>query len=233
MTTSSREQAHTEGRVLLEAIANGLPDEIDAQEAILSMRDGGSADWKQMEWIGFYPEFWFVQNLQSKVEAAHGPKFGNMSFDIERQFVWDLKAHSSNATKTSDWAPLNDVEAITDCIPKHDGVGFLVISGPCTYDSDGVFKDWHENLKGGPSEYSKKNAQRGAASRRRKTKFAPDHFVAFRFETISDIDRAQSEGWIKGFQNGMRNSNGKPRRQKLMVKLSGIGEWALVSEIRR
>lgn len=42
-----------EGRLLVRKISETLPAKINAKEAILSMKEGGSRHWKQMEWIGF------------------------------------------------------------------------------------------------------------------------------------------------------------------------------------
>lgn len=220
-----------EGALLLNMIADGLPSTIDGREAVRAMKDGGSPNWRQMEWIGFYPEFWFHSEVAPRIGAKWGPRFGNMTFDIQREHVWDLKSHSSDG---SNWAPLNDVQSVEECIATHGGVGFLILSGPCSYDDDGgSFKVWHQTLKGGMSWYSIKIAARGARSRRRKTSFQPDHFIAFRFSSIDDIERAREENWLKGFQKGMRNSNDRSRREKIMVDVDRISDWALVEEIRR
>jgi len=233
MNESTPDFAFAEGKLILEVMAERLPVEIDARQAITEMRDGGSSHWRQMEWIGFFPEYWFAEYLQTELATTSGPRFGNMTFDIKRKFVWDLKAHSNNSGGSRSWAPLNDVDAIVDCINQHDGVGFLVLSGPCTYDTNGEFKKWHDCLKGRESTYVKKNAERGAPSRRRKISFQPNHLICFRFNTVDDVGRSQREGWIKGFQTGMRNSNGVPRRTKLQVDLKAIPEWALIGEIHR
>lgn len=231
MTAKTASDPRAEGQLLLTAIADGLPIVIDGKQAIAAMKDGGSSHWRQTEWIGFYPEFWFDTNVAEALNAKRGPTFGNMSFDIQRDHVWDLKAHAAGK-KT--WAPLNDVEAIEGCINDFGGVGFLVISGPCTYDDDlATFKSWHVSLSGGPSDYSRRIAARGAKSRRRKTSFSPDHLLAFWFSSMTDVKRARNEGWIKGFQTDMRNSNDNPRRAKIQVDLANIGDWALIHEIQR
>lgn len=231
MTATTANDPHAEGQLLLTAIAEGLPIVIDGKQAITAMKDGGSSNWRQTEWIGFYPEFWFETNVAEELDAEHGPTFGNMSFDIQRDHVWDLKAHAAGKRT---WAPLNDVEAIEGCINDFGGVGFLVISGPCTYDDDlATFKSWHVSLSGGPSDYSRRIAARGAKSRRRKTSFRPNHLLAFWFSSMTDVKRARSEGWIKGFQTDMRNSNDTPRRAKIQVDVANIGDWALIHEIRR
>lgn len=230
MIDAGSSNARDEGRLLLRSFAQGLPDVINARDAILSMKEGGSRNWRQMEWIGFYPEYWFESNLADELGAQTGPKFGNTTFDIQRNHVWDLKAH---ATGNSSWAPLNDIQAVEECITRHGGVGFLVLSGPCTYDEDGSFKVWHENLNGGRSEYSISIEKRGAKSRRRKTSFQPDHLIAFRFDSFEELSKARMEGWLKGFQEGMRNSNDSARRAKIMVNVDDIAAWALIEEIRR
>jgi len=231
MPRRSTIQPRDEGQLLLTVIANGLPLVIDGKEAITSMKTGGSLHWRQMEWIGFYPEYWFETNVAAGLNAQRGPTFGNMSFDFRREHVWDLKAHAEGK---STWAPLNDIEAVEGCIADFGGVGFLVMSGPCTYDDErGTFKNWHVSLSGGPSDYSRRIAARGAKSRRRKTSFSPDHFLAFWFSSMDDVVRARREGWIKGFQTDMRNSNDVPRRSKIQVDLANIGDWALIHEIRR
>lgn len=160
-----RTDPKTEGQTILRAIAENFPEVIHAKQAITLMKDGDSPNWRQMEWIGFYPEFWFTSNLALELDVESGPRFGNVTFDLAREHVWDLKAHSAMG---SSWAPLNDVEAITECIETRGGVGFFVLSGPCEYDSDGSFKNWHDNLKGGPSAYSGRVAARGGRSRRRR-----------------------------------------------------------------
>ena len=228
--TAAVSHARAEGQLIIRAMARRLPDVIDGKEAILAMKAGGSTNWRQMEWIGFFPEFWFERNLAVELDSQVGPKFGNVVFDVKRQFVWDLKAHSQGANH---WAPLNDVEAVTKCIVEFDGVGFLVVSGPCDYDTDGQFKRWHDEVKGGRSKYSLAGDAVGRLGRTRKTSFRPNHLLAFRFATLEDLNRAQGEGWIRGFQKGMRNSNDQPRREKIMVNLESIPSWALIDEVRR
>jgi hypothetical protein len=226
------ESALAEGSLILQAIDEVLPPVLEARESITEMKHGGSRHWKQMEWIGFYPEFWFAINLQDQLDATRGPEFGNGSFDIQRQFVWDLKSHSTSAT-SADWAILNDVEAVGRCVTEFDGIGFIILSGPCDYDEDGSFKCWHDGLKGKPTAYQRANEARGARSRKRKIRFRPNHLLALRFDNMDDIERAFHEGWLRGFQKGMRNSNGKARRQKYLLNTRKIEDWAIVDEIIR
>lgn len=215
-----------EAMSIINGFASGLPEVIDGRAAISEMREGGSRHWKQMEWIGFYPEFWFEQNLAGPLGMSTGPTFGNITFDLAGDGVWDLKSHSSSA---SPWSPLNDVEAVEECIQTHGGVGFILVSGPCTYDEDGSFKAWHDALKGKKSPYQEKNEALGVKSRRRKTSFAPHEFLAFGFNSMDSLALAHRNGWIKGFQEGMKNSNGTKRRAKIMVDTMSIPDSAIIA----
>ena len=221
--------AREEGALLVREVEKHFPHVIQGREAILQMRDGGSRHWKQSEWIGFYPEFWFEETLARRLDCGRGPTFGNVTFDLQRTCVWDQKSHGSN----SPWAPLNDAEAIQKCIKEHNGVGFLVISGESVYDEDGSFQEWHQNLKGGLSDYSRRNRARGAPRRRRKKEFIPNRFLAFRFESTDELQRAISDGWVKYFQKGMRNSDGSPRRAKIQVNLDQIPDQSIINDLRR
>jgi hypothetical protein len=230
MNDLSHHPAFHEGHLIVDEFNKGFPPHVEGRQAILEMKEGGSRNWRQMEWIGFYPEFWFEQNVSQKIGAGVGPRYGNVVFDIRRQHVWDLKAHSSDA---SPWAPLNDIEAVRGCIADHDGIGFIVISGACQYDEEGTFRAWHDALKGAKSNYTKQRERRGARPRRRKASFEPNRLVAFRLGSHDDLGRALREGWMGVFQEGMRNSNGAARRPKVKVNLGVIPAWALVADVQR
>jgi len=226
-------KAQEEGKLLNRAIEEHFPNVVNGRDAILEMKDGGSNNWRQMEWIGFYPEYWFEKTLARSLRCTAGPTFGKVQFDLKRDFVWDQKSHVEKGIGKSSWAPLNDSEAIEDCIIKHAGIGFLVISGAAVYDEDESFRNWHVALSGGESDYSKKNRSSGAPRRRRKEKFIPRRFVVFRFESLAELQLARSDGWVKGFQKGMRNSGGTSRRAKVQVDLANIPEEFIVSDLRR
>lgn len=223
--------ASVEATLLLGIFSSGLPQTIDGRKAITEMKLMDSKHWRKTEWIGFYPEFWFEEYAMDGVRARVGPTIGNVTFDIEREFVWDLKAHSNGS---SNWAPLNDLRAVEHCIATHGGIGFLVLSGDCEYDDEEkTFKRWHERLQGGPSDYSKKMAAKGKKSRRRKVSFSPKHFLAFRFESLDELQNALAEGWIRDFQEGMPNSGGSARKAKFQVNIEKIPDWAIAARFSR
>ena len=90
----------------------------------------------------------------------------------------------------------------------------IIAQGVAEYDENkGTFKAWHDELKGGRSDYEKDRVRRGAPSRRRK--------IAFRLRRIEalwlnsdQVTKGLDEGWIDFFQKGMRNANGSARRPK-------------------
>jgi hypothetical protein len=204
---ASTDQVSRDIQILSDSL-KGLPKEWDGKEAILSMRDAGDRNWRQMEWIGFYGEFIarpLVQGLPSF--SVPGDRFGNVSFDLRGSINWDLKAHPNSASALI----LNDKEAVLSSIQKHQYHGFVVLAVECSYDDDeGAFKYWHDALKGGTSQYEKDRVARGAPSRRRKTaaRLTAIHFLVVDEPKVSIFSGAQ-KGW--------RNSDGSARREKFSL----------------
>jgi hypothetical protein len=50
----SRQDATKEADLLLSKLRTSIPSQIDGKEAILQMKEEGSVNWRQMEWIGFW-----------------------------------------------------------------------------------------------------------------------------------------------------------------------------------
>ena len=141
--------AYEELIIILNILESELPRFVDGKEAILEMRREGSRNWRQMEWIGFWFEHFVEQKVIPKVGAQRGPTYGTTEFDLQRNFVWDLKAHPLESRNLI----LNDQAAIKQCIQSESGLGFIVISGQTQYDdASQSFKIWHDAQKGGSSE---------------------------------------------------------------------------------
>jgi hypothetical protein len=225
---SNRKSAYEEVISLFDQLLKVLPRYVDGKKAILEMRDGGSTNWRQMEWIGFWFEFFLEKNLIPILGGARGPTFGTTQFDFKKKFVWDLKAHPSGAKNLI----LNDQIAIKKCIESEHGLGFIIISGSAKYDSNGGFKKWHDILKGGTSAYEKNRIARGASSRRRKISFEPENLHALWFDDIGDINSAVNNGWLKSFQTDMKNSNGKPRPAKFQFNLEAVSKNNMIAEVK-
>ena len=202
----------------LEEAAGG---EWHLKKAVTEMKANSWPHWRQSEWPGFY--FEYRESALGKKEFVRGPKYGNVTFDLKSELVWDLKVHVGD----SGMVPLNDQEAVRDCIKDHGFVGWMILTGSATYASD-KDREWHTRFKGGLSAYSMSNRVAGKPKRRIKASFKPEAIVGFGIAGIDSLKRALVEGWLIGFQEGMTNSNGKPRRAKFMADLSAIPEWALL-----
>jgi hypothetical protein len=191
-----------------------LPRLVDGKTAILEMKKEGSPNWRQMEWIGFWFEHFVDEVFLTESKGLTGPKFGKTQFDMMLSTPWDLKAHPSDISKII----LNDKSAVDACISEFGAINYLLISGRTEYDDEErSFKTWHDSIKGGVSKYETTRVNEGRPSRRRKVSFAPTQLFAFSLDRDS-LDGAIQNGTIGSFQEGMRNSNGKPRNGKYMLK---------------
>ena len=193
----------------------GISKKWDGKKAILEMKKSGYQQWKQMEWMGFYFQFLCEKYLSSIMEIP-GPKYGNVKFDGFKNIPWDFKAHAMNTS--SHQIIVNDSEATAKGIKDHGAVGLVLALGKVLYnDEDRNFQKWHEALKGGKSQYELERIKRGAWSRLRK--------ALFDLQQISFI-KITDETLIKcgSFQSDFRNSNGRPRRSKVLINLEDLDE---------
>ena len=152
----------------------------------------------------------------SRSGGSVGPTFGRTAFDYRRDHVWDLKCHPLNGSSggRASVLILNDAEAIEACIHLYGCVGFIVAFGRVEYDDEaGTFKLWHDELKGGRSKYEIERVARGARSRRRKVAMTFERITVYVLDGPALAEGVRG-GWIGSFQQGMRNADGSPRRQK-------------------
>jgi hypothetical protein len=210
---------NAEASAIRRVLLDHIPVVWDGKKCILELKKA-AYNWKQMEWIGWYFEYAAKQVLVQELGGSDGPAFGNTKIDYRRGYCWDLKAHVLNSGNP--WAVLNDKEAIDNCIVTYGAVGFVIACGIAEYDSEGEFKAWHDALKGKVSKYEQERIRRGAPSRRRKTSFQLSEYTLIGFRSLDEIERARQEGWLGGFQEGMRNADGSPRRAKYKIKICEI-----------
>ena len=71
------------------------------------------------------------------------------------------------------------------------------------------------------SRYVLKGMESGRSSRRRKTVFMLSDILVFQLDAES-LEQGKQEGWLRGFQSGLPNSNGKPRPGKMQIHLGKI-----------
>ena len=207
---------------------NHLPQHWDGKESVLALKEV-NYNWKQMEWIGWYLEYFGREALFKHYGGSEGPRYGNTALDYKNICVWDFKAHPVNSS-SHPWAIMNDCEAINRCIEEYGGIGFIIALGDAVYnDAQRTFKQWHQQLKGGLSDYERERIARSAPSRRRKQAF---HLHEYRTVYISgrdQLDDAVDKGWLSGdAQTGWRNADGSPRRSKYKINVDAVSDWARV-----
>lgn len=203
----------------LSKILREFPSFWDGKEAILEMKEAGYNQWKQNEWIGFYFQYLCDKNLPQAGMKIPGTKFGRAKFDGNMSIDWDFKAHpihNKNGRENTELIA-NDLEATESTISENGKTGLIVAMGEATFDdpTSMPFRSWHKDLKGGDSEYSLQNMARGARKRLYKTTFA---VKSIRFYILNRHDLNEQGR----FQEGMRNSNGNPRRSKVKIDLRTI-----------
>jgi hypothetical protein len=195
------------------SIFKKFPKIIDGKNAILEMKDGNSKNWKQMEWMGFYFEYWCNENLKDFMEMPYAKKYGHVSFDGFLRKPWDFKCH---ATESGNIVPINDYEAISKAVNEFGYVGIILAECSVHYDNESLdFKTWHDTLKGRISNYEQNRIKRNAPSRKRKTRINLSKINFIRFDNELLVK-------CKSFQKNFRNANGIARREKISLDLSKI-----------
>lgn len=190
-----------------------VPTYWNGKKSILEMKMNNFNQWKQMEWIGFYFEYLCRIKLKDIMLMPFEKKYGNVTFDGFYKFPWDFKSH---AIESGNKIIVNDEEATCNAIEEFGQVGLILANGTVEYDNDQrEFQKWHEEIKGGETEYEKERKKRGAASRLRK--------ISFKLKKIMIIGMTK-ETLTKSssFQNDFRNSNGRPRRKKVLLDLTEL-----------
>lgn len=203
--------------VQLEKALSHIPTEWDGRKAITEMRVSGYAHWRQMEWIGWYFQFLCDTKLAGVLEIP-GTKYGKVEFDGYSGIPWDFKVHPNKSAdgQANKNVIMNDTLAIAAAIKEFGGAGLILAIGDAIFnDQDRSFQIWHKKLKGGLSSYEKKRMLRKAPSRLRKTGF---HLREIRI-IVLDEKMMKDMG---SFQTGFRNSDGSPRKAKVLLNVENI-----------
>jgi hypothetical protein len=172
--------------------------------------------WRQSEWTGFFFQLLCRDSLGDIMEIP-GRRYDTGDFDAFFVNDWDFKTHTASISgipRKSSEVILNDLETINQSLDRYGKVHFLIATGDATMDLDGSFKAWHNELKGGVSDYVRDRIERGAPSRPLKT--------AFKVESIEIFEiNERNRGLLKVFSQG-RNSNGRARPLKYSLLLERI-----------
>lgn len=205
----------TEMNEIFQKLKTHLPNFWDGKKCIEYMKNSGSNQWRQMEWIGFYFQY-MCENILSQDDFMQipGTKYGNVEFDGFKIIPWDFKAHSINKLKSDNGKiPTNGSAESLQAIEQYGSIGFIIISGESDFDDDNQsFKKWHDCLKGGISNYENQRIKRNAPSRKRKINFTPKEMI-FVFVNKENINSCGK------FQTNFRNADGSTRNPKLMLDL--------------
>ena len=204
----------------LRLASRNIPKIWDGRNAILEMKEGGSKNWKQTEWIGFYFEFLCHIHFDGIIDMP-GKKYGNTEFDAFAEITWDFKAHVAKPKSAT--IITNDTEAIENTIDDYGYYGIILAVGEAKYnDEDGTFRRWHQDLKGEISKYTLDRKKRGVKPKTRKTEFilSKIHFACFDIETLGKCGGS--------FQKGFRNASGSPRRAKVTINIRKVPDDALI-----
>ncbi|MCY3615616.1 MAG: hypothetical protein OXH03_11075 [Bacteroidetes bacterium] len=198
-----------------------MPSVWDGRESILEMKNGGSRHWRQMEWMGFYFQFLCERHFDG-ILSMPGKRYGNTEFDAIGKMCWDFKAHAGNSH--SHKIITNATDAVEQTLEEYGYYGLVLAVGKVDYnDEERTFKAWHDELKGERSRYEENRIMQGRASRLRKTEFVLSdiYFVCFDQDTLRCCSGS--------FQTNMRNSDGRPRKAKVMVDMRKIPDEALIA----
>jgi hypothetical protein len=222
---------YDEGKLIFTSLEDKIGIVLNGKDIVKKMQQYGSTNWRQSEWPGFYLEEVSRTKLIETIGGSKGRKYGNVEMDYQREFIWDIKTHSTidKNMKNISECILNDSEAIEGVQNDFGAAGFIIYFLRPDWDLDGEFKNWHNKEKGEISKYSIERVARNAPSRIRK-KGGKIVGLKVIMLTKKDIENGKRDGWIKGFQNGMRNSNGSPRRSKVSVVIDKIPSECIVSE---
>jgi len=218
-----------EGKAIYSQLKSMIGPSIDGKEAIIEMKNKKSRNWKQMEWMGFYLEEKTREILTETIGGGKGPLYGRTGMDYKLEYVWDIKVHSVRDARgnNANECVLNDTEAIENALVEYGSVGFMIYLVNPEWDVKGEFKEWHDSQKGKMSDYVKERIERGAPSRMRKSAV---EVVDLMIVSLSeeDVESGTKGGWLMGFQNGMRNSNGNPRRSKIKINVGRIPDKCII-----
>lgn len=196
---------------LIKKISKEFPTEqIDASRAILDMLEGGSTNWKQTEWAGWYFEHLFKKaskklNLEDRFQFGLYVGPDNLKLDIwfvQERFYGDLKAHSIDSSAIIG----NDTLVVNEAIKNHNKLWYIIAEHERSKDLNDK-----ENMKRLQIIYDSTGQMNKLPRRRIKgsIKFNKILILLIDKDTLTFTDQLQKD-WL--------NSNGTPRKEKISLK---------------
>jgi hypothetical protein len=197
----------------------------EGKDALIEMKNNEYRNWGQTEWQGFFLEYLIQQEFQfdefdelkiENVLEMPGPRYGNTVFDGFYNIPWDFKVHVNKGNQVI----ANDMEAVENAIDEYGKIGFIIVSGNAEIENDREFSDWRNELKGGLSKNQIENIKKNKPHRKLKVSFNPKEVIVI---TLSKEDIPKH-----GILKGVRNPNGKIRRDKLVINLNNLTEEDII-----
>lgn len=195
-------------------VLSTIPSYWYGMQCITEMKNSQDPNWKQMEWIGWFFQYWCKSKLQYMMTIPCPKKYDRVEFDGFFHYPVDFKSH---VQRDKNVIPLNDMGAMFRALGDFQKIRLVIALGKSDPDVNNEFKRWHNKIKGGLSKYEKERIHRGSFSRVRKKGFFLEKIV------MLDIDEEMLLQCTT-YQKGFRNSNGKVRKTKLQLDLSKVDD---------
>ncbi len=200
---------------------------IDGRKAVLEMKAAGFPGWAQVEWAGFYLKF-LIQNICSEKlshEKIEPFDLGRNRHFIKGSFVWDTRFHANDDNMK---IPLGDLEDYNAIAIQNGGIGIIIVDSVAKPDNEDDFRRWHEEIKGGPSNYTIIREIEGRRPQPRKKEFFIKKVLAY-FFSPTDFQTGIQENWMDTeFQDNWRNADESDRNSKYRLHLTRVPQKYLV-----
>ena len=197
---------------------------VDGRVAILAMREDSYPGWQDVEWAGYHIKYLVQKACDERLAGQFAPYTQRRRHLVKGQYVWDARFNAND----EEIVILGDVQEYNDLIRSNGGIGILVVDTQANSDLTGAFIQWHENLKGGMSNYTIEREIDGRPTRIRKTEYMIRKIRAYFFNN-GDFETGVHDGWLNNtFQQTMRNANANPRNPKYKFKISDVPENHLI-----
>lgn len=191
-------------------ITRGEIPYFDAKSSIMAMKEAEFPGWRDVEWGSYHLKF-VVNDLCN--DFLNIVDFGERRLLFKGNYIWDIRYHKEGKNTV----PLGDIEQYSRIIKENNGLGLLIFNIHAEDDRKRSFIEWHEALKGGPTDYVIQREQDGRREQPRKTDYCIKKVFAFYFSPDDIISKIENK-WLKtSFQVGFRNSDASPRKGKYML----------------
>jgi len=207
-------------------ITRGPCPGVDGREAVVEMMENDFAGWREVEWAGYHIKYMVQKACREQLKGKVEPLSLGKRHLVKGGFLWDSRLLANDVMRVI----LGGVEEYDKLISSwgNGSIGVLVVNVVANYDISEDFRRWHEELKGGPSDYTLEREAEGRPARERKTEYMIVNVMAYHFSK-DDMDRGVKSGWLRDdFQLGMRNWDGTPRNPKYMLCLDRIPQKHLL-----